>query len=96
MKERVERRIGRELTHGASGYPPGVHPIEARAKAHVNRSRWHGLQRIDRRADGSNHVLLLREALSSMSAAAPPELRLNDGRVEYTADEPTGGTTSPW
>ena len=24
MKARVERRIGRELTHAASGYPPGV------------------------------------------------------------------------
>ena len=24
MKQRVEQRIGRELTHAASGYPPGV------------------------------------------------------------------------
>jgi ethanolamine utilization protein EutJ len=31
MKGRVEQRIGRELTHAASGYPPGVPKVEVRA-----------------------------------------------------------------
>src|SRR5512140_2290049 len=35
MKQRVEQRIGRELTHAASGYPPGVPRAEVRATAHV-------------------------------------------------------------
>ena len=35
MKDRIERRIGRELTHAASGYPPGVEvqaPFSGRPK----------------------------------------------------------------
>ena len=35
MKERVERRLGREITHAASGYPPGVPEAERRATANV-------------------------------------------------------------
>ena len=35
MKDRIERRIGRELTHAASGYPPGVPGAEVRSTAHV-------------------------------------------------------------
>jgi len=35
MKDRIERRIGRELTHAASGYPPGVPRAEVQSTAHV-------------------------------------------------------------
>ena len=36
MKARVERRLGRELTHAASGYPPGVPEAERQiGRAHV-------------------------------------------------------------
>lgn len=34
MKDRIERRIGRELTHAASGYPPGVPRAEVQSTAH--------------------------------------------------------------
>jgi ethanolamine utilization protein EutJ len=30
MKQRVEHRLGRELTHASSGYPPGVPRVEVR------------------------------------------------------------------
>lgn len=33
-KDRIERRIGRELTHAASGYPPGVPRAEVQSTAH--------------------------------------------------------------
>ncbi len=35
MKQRLERRLGRELTHAATGYPPGVPIAEVRATANV-------------------------------------------------------------
>ena len=35
MKRRVEARLGRQLTHAASGYPPGVPRVEVRATANV-------------------------------------------------------------
>ena len=35
MKARVEKKLGRELLHAASGYPPGVPQAEVRATANV-------------------------------------------------------------
>ena len=35
MKKRVEKRLGKELSHAASGYPPGVPQVEVRAMANV-------------------------------------------------------------
>ena len=35
MKRRVEGRLGCELTHASSGYPPGVPQVEVRATANV-------------------------------------------------------------
>jgi ethanolamine utilization protein EutJ len=93
MKERVERRIGRELTHAASGYPPGVHPIEARAKAHVIEAAGMDCTGSIDEPTAANHVLLLREgAIVDVGGGTTGIAVLRDGRVEYTADEPTGGT----
>jgi ethanolamine utilization protein EutJ len=93
MKERVERRIGRELTHAASGYPPGVHPIEARAKAHVIEAAGMDCTGSIDEPTAANHVLLLREgAVVDVGGGTTGIAVLRNGRVEYTADEPTGGT----
>ncbi|MBU1661387.1 MAG: rod shape-determining protein, partial [Chloroflexi bacterium] len=35
MKQRVERRLGKPITHAASGFPPGVPQVEVRAVANV-------------------------------------------------------------
>ena len=35
MKARLEERLGRELTHAASSYPPGVPRAEVQATANV-------------------------------------------------------------
>jgi ethanolamine utilization protein EutJ len=93
MKERVERRIGRELTHAASGYPPGVHPIEARAKAHVIEAAGMDCTGSIDEPTAANHVLLLREgAIVDVGGGTTGIAVLREGRVDYTADEPTGGT----
>ena len=93
MKERVERRIGRELTHGASGYPPGVHPVDARAKAHVIEAAGMDCTGSIDEPTAANHVLNLREgAIVDVGGGTTGIAVLKNGRVEYTADEPTGGT----
>jgi len=93
MKQRVERRIGRELTHAASGYPPGVHPVEARAKAHVIEAAGMDCTGSINEPTAANHVLRLREgAIVDVGGGTTGIAVLKDGRVEYTADEPTGGT----
>jgi len=93
MKERVERRLGRKLTHAAGGYPPGVPPVEARAKAHVIEAA--GMEctgMIDEPTAANNVLGLSSGAIVDVGGGTTGIAVLRDGRVVYTADEPTGGT----
>lgn len=93
MRERVERRVGRELTHAASGYPPGVPPIEARAKGHVIEAAGMECTVSIDEPTAANRVLLLREgAIVDVGGGTTGIAVLQDGRVVHTADEATGGT----
>ena len=93
MKERVERRIGRRLTHAASGYPPGVPQVEARAKAHVIEAADMDNTGMIDEPTAANNVLQLREgAIVDVGGGTTGIAVLKDGQVVYTADEPTGGT----
>jgi ethanolamine utilization protein EutJ len=93
MKERVERRICRELTHASSGYPPGVPLVETRAKAHVvEAAGMECIGSIDE-PTAANNVLRLRDgAIVDVGGGTTGIALLRDGRVVRTADEPTGGT----
>ncbi len=93
MKTRVERRIGRALTHAGSGYPPGVPPAEARAKAHVIEAAGMECTGSIDEPTAANNVLLLREgAIVDVGGGTTGIAVLHQGQVVYTADEPTGGT----
>ncbi len=93
MKERVERRISRKLTHAASGYPPGVPPAEARAKVHVVEAAGMDCTGSIDEPTAANNVLRLREgAIVDVGGGTTGIALLEDHRVVYTADEPTGGT----
>ena len=93
MKRRVERRLGRTLTHAASGYPPGVPPIEARAKAHVIEAAGMDCTGSIDEPTAANNVLRLRQgAIVDVGGGTTGIAVVRDGRVVYTADEPTGGT----
>jgi ethanolamine utilization protein EutJ len=93
MKERVERRIGRQLTHAAGGYPPGVPLVEARAKAHVIEAVGMDCTGSIDEPTAANNVLRLREgAIVDVGGGTTGIAVLQDGRVVHTADEPTGGT----
>ncbi len=93
MKSRLERRIGRELTHAASGFPPGVPRAEVRATAHVVESAGLECTGLLDEPSAANNVLGLREgAIVDVGGGTTGIAILKDGKVVYTADEATGGT----
>lgn len=92
MKQRVEQRIGRELKHAASGYPPGVPIAEVRATAHVVEGAGMDCSGLIDEPSAANNVLMLREgAIVDVGGGTTGIAVLDDGQVIYTADEPTGG-----
>lgn len=92
MKQRVEHRIGRELTHAASGYPPGVSMAEVRSTAHVVEAAGMDCSGLIDEPSAANNVLMLREgAIVDVGGGTTGIAILDDNEVIYTADEPTGG-----
>jgi ethanolamine utilization protein EutJ len=93
MKQRVEHRLGRELTHASSGYPPGVPQAEVRAIANViEAAGFHCTNLVDE-PTAANALLGFREgAIVDVGGGTTGIAVLRDGEVVYTADEATGGT----
>lgn len=93
LKRGLESRLGFELTHAATGYPPGVPRAEVRATANVVRAAG-----LDCRAEvdeptAANAVLQIRDgAVVDVGGGTTGIAVIREGRVIYTADEPTGGT----
>lgn len=93
MKARLQRRIGRELTHAASGFPPGVPQAEVRATANVIESAGLECSGLIDEPSAANNVLRLKDgAIVDVGGGTTGVAVLQDGRVVHTADEATGGT----
>lgn len=93
MKQRVEERLGRELTHAHSGYPPGVAQVEVRATANVVEAAGFESSGLTDEPSAANAVLGIRDgAIVDVGGGTTGIAVLQDGEVVYTADEPTGGT----
>ncbi len=93
MKARLERRLGRELTSAASGYPPGVPHVEVRAVANVVEAAGLRCSGLVDEPTAANSVLQLPDgAIVDVGGGTTGIAIVRDGRVVYTADEPTGGT----
>jgi ethanolamine utilization protein EutJ len=93
MKRRVEQRLGRQLTHAASGYPPGVPRVEAQAAANVVEAAGMQCTCLTDEPTAANALLRLRDgAIVDVGGGTTGIAILKDGEVVYTADEPTGGT----
>jgi ethanolamine utilization protein EutJ len=93
MKQRVEQRIGRELVHAASGYPPGVASAEVRSTAYVVEAAGMDCSGMIDEPSAANNVLRLQEgAIVDVGGGTTGIAVLQDTQVTYTADEPTGGT----
>lgn len=93
MKQRVERRLGRAITHAASGYPPGVPQVEVRATAHVVEAAGLECTGLIDEPSAANAVLNLENgAIVDVGGGTTGIAVIKNGQVVYTADEPTGGT----
>ena len=93
MKQRLEDRIGRELTHAASGYPPGVPQAEVRATANVVEGAGLNCTGLIDEPSAANEVLGLKNGVVvDVGGGTTGVAVLQDGEVVYTADEASGGT----
>ncbi len=93
MKQRLERRIGRELTRAATGFPPGVPRAEVRATANVVEAAGMVCTGMVDEPTAANHVLGLQNGvIVDVGGGTTGIAVIEDGQVVYTADEPTGGT----
>jgi ethanolamine utilization protein EutJ len=93
MKSRVEKRLGFELTSGASGYPPGVPLAEVRATANVLYGAGLDCTGLIDEPTAANNVLQIKDgAIVDVGGGTTGIAIFKDGNVVYTADEPTGGT----
>ncbi len=93
MKDRIERRIGRELTHADSGYPPGVPGAEVQSTAHVVEAAdmiCTGL--VDEPTAANALVKLENGVIVDVGGGTTGIAVVENGQVVYTADEATGGT----
>jgi ethanolamine utilization protein EutJ len=93
MKANLEKRIGRELTAAASGYPPGVPQAEVRATANVLESAGINCVGLIDEPSAANQLLGIQDgAIVDVGGGTTGIAILKNGKVTYTADEATGGT----
>lgn len=93
MKRRVEAKLGRELTHAVSGFPPGVPQAERRSTANVLEAAGFICQGLIDEPTAANNILGLDNGVIVDIGGGTTGIALIDnGRVAYTADEATGGT----
>lgn len=93
MKSRIEQRIGRKLTHAASGFPPGVPSAEIRATANVLEAAGFDCSGLIDEPSAANNLLDLEDgAIVDVGGGTTGIALIKDGEIFHTTDEPTGGT----
>jgi ethanolamine utilization protein EutJ len=93
MKARIEAKLGRELTHAASGFPPGVPQAERQATANVVEAAGMACQGLIDEPSAANNILRMQGgAIVDIGGGTTGIAVIEDGEVVYTADEATGGT----
>lgn len=93
MKQSVETRLGRKLTHAASGFPPGVPPAERRSTANVVEAAGMLCPELIPEPTAANNVLGITDGIIvDIGGGTTGMAVIKDGQVVYTADEATGGT----
>ncbi len=93
MKHNLESRLGRTLTHAASGYPPGVPQAEVQSTANVVEAAGMICTSLVDEASAANNVLGLKDGvIVDIGGGTTGIAVLQAGQVVHTADEATGGT----
>jgi ethanolamine utilization protein EutJ len=93
LKVSVEERLALPLVSAATAYPPGVSRAEVRATGNVLVAAGLDCDVMVDEPTAANAVLGLRDgAVVDVGGGTTGVAVIQDGRVRYTADEPTGGT----
>lgn len=93
MKRKIEARLGKELTHAASGYPPGVPRVEVRAVANIIEAADMVCTGLIDEPSAANELLKIKDgAILDIGGGTTGLAVIRDGEVVYSADEATGGT----
>ncbi len=93
LKRNVETRLGFELTHAATGYPPGVPRAEVRATTNVVRAAGFDCTAETDEPSAANALLQINDGVVvDVGGGTTGVAIVRNGNVIYTADEATGGT----
>lgn len=93
LKRTVEARLGFELRHAATGFPPGVPSGEVRATANVLRAAGFDCRAEVDEPSAANAVLQISDgAIVDVGGGTTGIALVQNGRITYTSDEATGGT----
>lgn len=93
LKARLEQRLGRPLLSAATCYPPGVAVTEIRAARFVLEAAEMECTALVEEPTAANAVLQVTDgAVVDVGGGTTGVAVVSNGRVTYTADEPTGGT----
>jgi ethanolamine utilization protein EutJ len=93
MKAKVEEKLGLTLKSASTGYPPGVPQAEVRATANVLFGAGLDCTDLIDEPTAANNVLQIQDgAIVDVGGGTTGIAIFKNGKVVYTADEPTGGT----
>ncbi len=93
MKAEIETRLGFELHSAATAYPPGVPLTEVRATRYVLEAAGFNCSALVDEPTAANAVLQVENgAVVDIGGGTTGIAIVQDSKVIYTADEPTGGT----
>lgn len=93
LKQKVEARLGFELSSAATAYPPGVPLVEVRATRYVlEAAGLHCSGSVDEPTAANAVLKVDNGAVVDIGGGTTGIAVIKDGEVVYTADEATGGT----
>ena len=93
LKDKLENRIGAELTYAAIAMPPGVNSKSVSTHKYVAESAGFEVLNIIEEPEAANYILQIDNgAVVDVGGGTTGVAIFKDGKMIYTADEPTGGT----
>lgn len=93
LKEEIEEKLGTELIYAAGAIPPGTDSLDGGAVKNVIQGAGFELSNMLDESTAANEVLQMKNgAVIDIGGGTTGISIFKDGKVEYIADEPTGGT----
>lgn len=93
LKEQIEEKLGTELIYAAGAIPPGTDLLDSGAVKNVIQGAGFELTNLLDESTAANEVLKMKNgAVVDIGGGTTGISIFKDGKVEYIADEPTGGT----